>query len=86
MKIVSYLLRLPLIFWHRFLSPMLPPTCRFYPSCSLYAVEALEKHRLHRALWLIVCRVGSCHPLHPGGYDPVPEPGVKGETEAGAPR
>lgn len=51
---------------------MLPPMCRFYPNCSVYAVEALDRHPLHRALWLILKRVGKCHPLHPGGYDPVP--------------
>lgn len=46
--------------------------CRFYPSCSVYAVEALEKHRTDKALWLIARRVAKCQPFHPGGFDPVP--------------
>ena len=54
------------------ISPLLGPRCRFYPSCSQYAVEALQTHSLPRALWLSLRRVGRCHPWHPGGYDPVP--------------
>jgi len=54
------------------LRPMLGANCRFYPSCSDYAREALERHGLGRGSWLALRRVGKCHPYHPGGFDPVP--------------
>ena len=54
------------------LRPMLGSNCRFYPSCSDYAREAIEKHGALRGLVLAVKRVGKCHPYHPGGFDPVP--------------
>jgi len=54
------------------ISPFLGVRCRFEPSCSQYAVDALRSHGLLKGLWLAVCRVGRCHPWHPGGYDPVP--------------
>jgi uncharacterized protein len=75
MMTIRKILQFPLRFWHRWLSPMLPPMCRFYPCCSMYAVEALERHSLPRALWLIAVRLVKCQPFHPGGFDPVPEPG-----------
>ncbi len=53
------------------LSPLLPPACRFYPSCSTYAIQALERYGLIKGLWLAGKRVLRCHPYHPGGFDPV---------------
>ncbi|MFA7270873.1 MAG: membrane protein insertion efficiency factor YidD [Sterolibacterium sp.] len=54
------------------LSPLMGRNCRFHPSCSEYAIEALEKHGGCRGCWLAAKRVSRCHPWHPGGYDPVP--------------
>ena len=63
--------------YRRFISPLLPPRCRFEPSCSAYALEALRVHGAARGLWLAVARVARCHPFNPGGYDPVPPRGAR---------
>ena len=62
--------------YRRFVSPLLPPRCRFEPSCSAYALGALREHGAARGTWLAVRRVARCHPFNPGGYDPVPPRGA----------
>ncbi len=57
-----------------YFSPLLPPSCRFYPTCSEYAQEAIAHYGLIRGGWLFLKRLCKCHPFHPGGYDPVEFP------------
>lgn len=72
-----------LIRTYRYLiSPMLGPNCRFYPSCSCYAEEAVQTHGAARGTYLAARRILRCHPWHPGGYDPVPQK----QTDAPHPR
>ncbi len=59
-------------FYQRGISPLKPPSCRFYPTCSAYGFEAIEKFGAMKGTWLTLIRIGKCHPFHPGGYDPVP--------------
>lgn len=68
----SRILIAPIRLYQRFLSPLLPPSCRFTPTCSHYAVEALARHGALKGGWLAVRRIGRCHPWGPTGYDPVP--------------
>lgn len=58
--------------YRKLISPLFPPTCRFTPSCSSYAITSLQRYGVIRGGWLALKRVGRCHPWHPGGYDPVP--------------
>jgi putative membrane protein insertion efficiency factor len=58
--------------YQRLVSPLLPPSCRFYPSCSTYAATALTRHGAVKGSWLAARRLARCHPFHPGGLDPVP--------------
>ena len=59
-------------FYKRFISPVLPSACRFEPTCSVYTYQAIEKYGVIKGGWMGVKRISRCHPLHPGGYDPVP--------------
>jgi putative membrane protein insertion efficiency factor len=74
--LIARFLMLPIRAW-RLVSVHLPPRCRFHPSCSQYALEALAVHGAGRGGLLAVRRVARCHPWHPGGLDPVPQPNVR---------
>ena len=76
---MKYLVILLLRGYKLAISPLLGQRCRFHPSCSSYAMEAVERFGVLRGGWLGIKRIGRCHPLHPGGLDPVPErwPGEK---------
>ena len=63
---------LPIRFYKREISPMLPPSCRFTPTCSEYAMQAIEKYGAVKGGWLATRRILRCNPFHKGGYDPVP--------------
>ena len=67
-RVALFLLRC----YKRFISPLLPPMCRFEPTCSVYTMQAVEKYGVLRGVWLGMKRLGRCHPFNPGGWDPVP--------------
>lgn len=71
-KILTKILLLPIYFYKYSISPMLPPSCRYVPTCSEYAIEALKKHGPAKGLWLALKRLSRCHPWGGHGYDPVP--------------
>ncbi|MFB1049468.1 membrane protein insertion efficiency factor YidD [Paraliobacillus sp. JSM ZJ581] len=60
-------------FYQRVISPIKPPTCRFYPTCSQYSLDAVKRFGAIKGGYLMVKRIFKCQPFHPGGYDPVPE-------------
>jgi putative membrane protein insertion efficiency factor len=70
---MKYVLLALIRLWQWTFSRVLPPTCRFYPSCSQYGYEAISRYGVLRGGWLAVKRIARCHPFHPGGYDPVPD-------------
>lgn len=82
----QWLILAPIRFYRRFLSPLKPaPTCRFHPTCSQYAVEAVTRHGALKGTWLATVRLAKCHPFHPGGYDPVPERGARADKQGPGP-
>lgn len=71
-KLLTALLLLPIRFYQGYISPLKPPSCRFAPTCSQYALEAIQKHGPFRGLYLSIRRILRCHPWGGHGYDPVP--------------
>lgn len=71
-SLIARVLQAPIRFYRAWISPLLPPSCRFYPTCSAYALEAIGVHGPGRGSWLALTRIARCHPFHPGGIDPVP--------------
>ncbi|GGH25333.1 membrane protein insertion efficiency factor YidD [Paenibacillus segetis] len=72
MAVMRKVVQGPIHVYRKFISPLKPPTCRFYPTCSAYALEAIEVHGALKGSWLAARRIVKCHPFHPGGIDLVP--------------
>ncbi|WP_047153322.1 membrane protein insertion efficiency factor YidD [Aneurinibacillus tyrosinisolvens] len=72
MKLVQKFFISSITFYRKFISPLTPPSCRFYPTCSQYALTAMERYGPWKGGWLAVKRISRCHPMHPGGIDEVP--------------
>lgn len=68
---LTSLLKGLIVLYQRFISPLKASSCRFYPTCSHYSLQALEKYGPVKGVWLTLWRILRCHPFHPGGYDPV---------------
>ncbi|UWG99337.1 membrane protein insertion efficiency factor YidD [Dehalobacter sp. DCM] len=60
-----------IVFYQRYISPLKGPSCRFYPSCSEYAIQSVKKYGILKGMGKSIIRISKCHPFHPGGYDPV---------------
>jgi len=71
-RLLAYPILLIISLYRLAISPLFPPSCRFYPTCSAYAYEAVSRHGAVKGSWLAVKRILRCHPLNPGGFDPVP--------------
>jgi hypothetical protein len=71
-EFLAWILILPIRFYQKFISPLTPPSCRFTPTCSQYAIEALRKHGPFKGMYLAIRRILRCHPWGGQGYDPVP--------------
>ena len=79
MTLAARILSLPVLFYRAAISPLFPPCCRFTPTCSAYALEALRRHGALRGSWLAIKRILRCHPWGGSGYDPVPPRRQPGE-------
>ena len=71
-KVIEFIFLLPVYFYRIFISPMTPPSCRYTPTCSAYAIEAVKKHGILKGGWLALKRILICNPWGGTGYDPVP--------------
>ncbi len=68
---MKQILLLLITFYRKFISPLFPPHCRFYPTCSEYSYQSIKYHGAIRGLWYSIIRISKCHPFHEGGFDPV---------------
>jgi putative membrane protein insertion efficiency factor len=74
---MKWLLLISIKFYRKFISPLKPPSCRFYPTCSQYSLEAIQIHGAFKGSYLAFRRILKCHPFNPGGWDPVPQKSKK---------
>lgn len=71
-KVLQFIVLMPVYFYRYSISPLIAPRCRYTPTCSEYAIEAVKKHGVIKGGWMAIKRIGSCHPWGGSGYDPVP--------------